>query len=288
MKYIKLLWFDIRNGIVRKPMLFAIPAIISIISCIDLTNRISSLNELHYFETQIKGSFADYMMYLYGGMDQYVPAQGNSFVFPVRWTVVVLTILFLTLNYPYKDMQSFGQQILIRTQGRAAWWLSKCGWNILNVLIYHSIFFGTTLLFCGAVQGSFSQEINKSLQYVAFRVDIPPALSDDTLWPFVMLILPVFVSLGINLLQMTLSLFIKPMFSFFAVAFWMISSAYLTSSFLIGNYAMTMRYQMVMKGGVGMPAGIIGSIALIILSVGIGMLRFHTYDILNEEQEGFS
>lgn len=283
MKYIKLLWFDVRIGMMRNPMLFVIPAIISFIACIDLTNRISSLNELHYFETQIKGSFADYMMYLYGGMDKYVPEQGNSFVFPVRWAVMVLALSFLTLNYPYKDMQGVGQQILVRTKGRAAWWLSKCGWNILSVLVYHGILFCITLLFCIAIGGSLSGEINKSLQYMAFQTDMSHIISDKTSWPFVLLVLPAFVSMGINLLQMTLSLFIKPMFSFFVVAFWMISSAYLTSPYLIGNYAMTMRYHMVIKGGVSIVAGFMVSIVLIIISVGIGMIRFHQYDILNED-----
>ena len=283
MKYIKLLWFDIRNGMARNPMLFVIPAMIALAACVDLTNRISSLNELHYFETQFKGSFADYLMYLYGGMDKYVPELGDPFAFPVRWSVVVLALPFLTLNYPYKDMQEFGRQILIRTKSRTAWWLSKCGWNMLSVLVYHGILFCVTLLFCIAVSGSLSGEINKSLQYVAFQVDVPPVLSDHTPWPLVMLVLPTFVSLGINLLQMTMTLFLKPIFSFFVVAFWMISSAYLTSPYLIGNYAMTMRFDVVIKGGVTMAVGFLASIVLIIISVSVGMVRFHQYDILNED-----
>lgn len=283
MKYIKLLWFDIRNGVVRNPMLCAVPVIIALIACFDLTNRISSLNEVYYFEVQQKGSIADYIMYIYGGMDKYVPEPSNHFIFPVRWVVVFLSLSFITLNYPYKDMQGFGQQILVRTKGRTVWWLSKCGWNILSVLMYHCLFLGVAALFCFAVQSGFSREINKDLQYVVFEIDRVSIMPGDAPWPFVILVLPVLISMGINLVQMTLSLFIKPIFSFFVVAFLMSSSAYFTSPYLIGNYAMPVRYDMVIKDGVSIAAGIAVSFALIIVSVGIGIIRFHRYDILNED-----
>lgn len=283
MKYIKLLWFDIRNGMIYNPMLFVIPVMVALIACFDLTNQISALNEFKYFETGIKGDFADYMMYMYGGMDKYVPEPGNPFIFPVRWTVVFLVLPFITLNYPYKDMQGFGQQILVRTRGRTIWWLSKCVWNILSVLVYHCLVFGIAALFGIAVGGGISGEINKDLQYAIFQIARDSVLDNDAPWSFVIILLPVLVSLCINLLQMTLSLFIKPVFSFFVVAFLMISSAYFTSPYLIGNYAMPVRYDMVIKDGVSITVGLVVSLVLIIVAVGVGTIRFHQYDILNKE-----
>lgn len=283
MKYIKLLWFDIRNGMMRNPMLFVVPVIVTLIACFALSNNVSSLNEVGYFGAEKKGTFADYIMFIYGGMDKYVPDLSDPFVFPVRWVIVFLTLSFITSNYPYKDMQGFGQQILLRTQGRTVWWLSKCGWNILCSLVYHCLIFGTAALFCLAVKGSLFGEINKDLQYAVFEVGRGNVLLDDTPWPFAILVIPVLISLGINLLQMTLSLFVKPIFSFFLIAFLMISSAYFMSPYLIGNYAMPIRCGMVIKDGVGIAIGLAISSVLIIISVGVGMIRFHYYDILNEE-----
>ena len=104
---------------------------------------------------------------------------------------------------------------------------------------------------------------------------------DTTIWTFTMLLSPVFVSVGINLLQMVVALFIKPMFGFLVTAFLMISSAYFTSPYLIGNYAMPMRYDVVIIDGVSASAGILISVILALAVVVIGSIRFHRYDILS-------
>lgn len=281
MKYIKLLWFDIRQGLLRKPLLFAIPIIVSLIACFDLADRVSVLNSLAYFGTNTQAGFADFIMYIYGGMDQYTPDSGNPFMFPVRWFVVFLSIAFITLNYPYKDMQAYGQQILVRTKGRTAWWLSKCSWNILSVLVYHGLIFLTAILFCIFTKSNLAGAINKELLYIVFQTEIPHMASNTTIWTFTMLFFPIFVSVRINLLQMMVALFIKPMFSFLITAFLMISSAYFTSPYLVGNYAMPMRYDVVITSGVSASIGMLISTILALTAVIIGSIRFHRYDILS-------
>lgn len=265
------------------PALFIIPIIISLIACFDLMNQVSVLNELNYFDTQVKESFADYMVYIYGGMDRYVPKSGNNFLFPIRWLVVFMISPFLVLNYPYRDMQGIGQQILVRTRGRTAWWMSKCIWNVLSVFIYNFLLFATALFFCIAVGGDISGGINSELQYIAFQFDRSSMIYGDEPWSLAIIFLPVLVSISINLMQMTLSLFIKPVFSFFFVAFLLISSAYFTSPYLLGNYAMSMRYDMVVKDGVSVADGTIMALLLIGVSICIGVVRFHRYDILDRD-----
>lgn len=283
MKYIKLLWFDIRNGIILSPALFVVPLAVAFIACFDLSHQISVLNEFNYMGTWVRESFADYMVYIYGGMDKYVPKSGSNFLFPVRWAIVFLMPAFLTLNYPFRDMQGVGQQILVRTGGRTAWWISKSIWNVFSVLLYHFCIFATALFFCIARGGNIIGEINKELQYRVFRFDRSSLLYDEQFWSLAIIFIPVLVSLSINLLQMTLSLFIKPIFSFLVVAFIMISSAYLTSPYLIGNYAMSMRYDIVIKDGVSMSSGVVISLVSIFAAVFIGVLRFHRYDVLDRD-----
>lgn len=281
MKYIKLFWFDIRQGLLRKPLLFAIPVIVALIACLDLSGRVLGLNSFHYFDTKVQAGFADFLMYIYGGMDQYVPEPGNPFRFPVRWLIVLLSMAFITLNYPYKDMHAYGQQILLRTKGRTAWWLSKCSWNILSVLVYHGLIFLTVTFFCVFTKSNLTGAINKGLLYIVFQIEPSHMAPDTTIWTLTMLLTPVFISMAINLLQMMVSLFIKPMLSFVVTAFLMISSAYFTSPYLIGNYAMPMRYDVVITDGVNASTGIMISAVLALAVVVIGSIRFHRYDILN-------
>lgn len=288
MKYIKMIWFDIRRGIIQKPVLFIVPVFVALIACFDLNNRIAVRNETDGYEangcrTQEEGGSADYMMYIYGGMDRYDPESGHSFVLPVRWLIVFLLISFITLSYPYKDMQGFGRQILIRTKGRTIWWLSKCIWNILSVVIYHSLIFGAAALFSIAAGKGITGEINKELQYEVFQISGDSALSGDIPWPAAILLLPVLVSLCLSLLQMTLCLLMKPVYGFLITASILISSAYFTSPCLIGNYAMSMRYEMVIQDGVCIAAGLAVPLVLMAVFAGAGVIRFRRYDIWNED-----
>ena len=196
---------------------------------------------------------------------------------------VFLPAAFMTLQYPFQDMQGFGQQILIRTKGRTAWWLSKCGWNLCSILFYHGLVFLTTALFCWVSQASFFDGFHKPLIYAVFQVQKPDMMPADTVWHGSMVLLPVLVSLGLSLLQMSLALFIKPVFSFFAIASLMISSAYFTSPYLLGNYGMVLRYHVVMTDGVNIQDGVILSVAVLLLAVAIGGVGFLHYDILNRD-----
>jgi hypothetical protein len=284
MKYIKLTWFDFRQGLLKKPLLFAVPVVVALIACFDLTNRANGYISMQAFGITEPAGFGDYLMYIYGGMNKYDPSAGDPFVFPIRWAVVFLSVAFITLNYPYKDMQTFGQQILIRTRGRTAWWLSKCGWNIVCAAVYHALFFITVALFCVFTNASISIDINKDLIYAVFHTGTADIVANiGVVWPFFILIVPALVSLALNLFQMVLSLFIKPIFSFFVTAFLIISSAYYTSPFLIGNYAMPLRNDVVITDGVNWTVGIIVSIVLALAAVIAGSICFRKYDIINRD-----
>jgi hypothetical protein len=284
MKYIKLTWFDFRQGLLKKPLLFAVPIVIAFVACFDLTNRANGYISMNLLGITTPAKFGDYVMYLYGGMNKFDPSAGNPFVFPIRWVVVFLSVAFITLNYPFKDMQTFGQQILIRTKGRTAWWLSKCLWNVASVAVYHALIFLTVTLFCVFTNASLSTDINKDLIYAVFHTALPDIVDNaGRAWPFFILVIPAIVSLALNIFQMTLSLFIKPTFSFLVTAFLMISSAYYTSPFLIGNYAMPLRNEVVTTGGVNTTIGIIVSIALALFAVIFGSICFRGYDVLNRD-----
>lgn len=283
MKYIKLLQFDLRNGILKKTPLFLAPVLIAVIACLDLANKISVMNRQGFHPVKFHASFANYIGFLYGGMAEYIPSPNNPFLFPVRWLLILLLILFITLNYPYDDMQSLGQQILIRTKGRALWWLSKCGWNLCCSLLFHLMIYAVVLVFCLATKAGLTGGADVYLMNVVFTTSRETQVSAEGTLPFAVLLLPVAISIGINLLQMTLSLFLKPIFSFLAVAVLMLSSAYFMSPFLVGNYAMPIRYSFMHTKGVRTDVGIIVAVMLILVSLVAGLVRFQHYDILNRD-----
>lgn len=82
---------------------------------------------------------------------------------------------------------------------------------------------------------------------------------------------------------MTVSLFIRPIYSFIITGIILLSSTYYQSPFLIGNYAMPVRCNTMIKGGVSPFIGIIFSLTLAICSFLAGVLRFKHYDVLKKE-----
>lgn len=278
MKFIKFLKFDIRQGIFYNLCLIISPILIATVIFIDFifkANRYKTFGIITQFV-----SFGDYLFYLYGGMTEYIPDYGEVFMFPVVWSVVFLIAPFILLNYPIKDMAGNGQHILMRSTKRTYWWLSKCFWNMAGTLFYHFMIQMTGLALCLIFQAEVTNIIHIDFVKAAFSIR-PEEIRDVSVLLTSAVFLPVCVSVSVNMLQMTLSLFIKPIYSFFFVLLVFIISAYLLSPVGIGNYAMFLRHDKVLLyNGVSVVYGYVISIILLLLSMLAGSIRFHYYDIL--------
>lgn len=282
MRFIKNILLDLRNGIVKHYSLFVLPALVAAGVFFDAMSGVKKY--LSYWGSDGGTvSFGDYWFYLYGGMKEYVPAPENPFQVPIIWIIVLVSVSFLVLNYPVRDMCGVGSQILVQTGGRSKWWFSKCVWNVLSTFTYHFILITVTVLLCAVYHIDMNIKYNIELQKTLFHMEVDAPLVAHTTIPIVVFILPVLFSMAINLVQMTLSLFIKPVFSFLTVCVLLISSAYFLSPFMLGNYAMPLRCQLIYSGGVSYRLGIIVSVMLMVISVVTGLLCFKRYDILCRE-----
>lgn len=274
MRFIRLFWFDMKNGYIKYPFLYLFPAFIASIGFIDVHRQIAVWGR--------EASLGDYWMYLYGGMKEYVPMVGNPFQFPVIWIMVFLLSSFAVLNYPTKDLQSTGTQLLVHVQGRSKWWFSKCLWNIFSTIAYHVTILAVLLLFCICFEVPLTRELHSETIVPMFALGIAD-FQGGSILPLSVLATPVIFSIAINILQMFLSLLMKPVFSFLLVSMTMLSSAYLLSAGIIGNYAMPIRYQWAMENGVSHRSGLVLSFGILVFSVVFGMIRFRRYDVLNKE-----
>ena len=138
MKFTKNIGFDIQNGILKNKDLFLCPIFIAIITFVNFRNQVKQLEVLHMLNPN-SASFADYWFFLYGGMKEYIPSPGNPFLFPVVWILLFVTPAFLVLNYPVRNMQDIGTQILVYGKSRSSWWMSKCFWNFICTILFHLI-----------------------------------------------------------------------------------------------------------------------------------------------------
>ncbi|MFP3154663.1 hypothetical protein LQZ18_09600 [Lachnospiraceae bacterium ZAX-1] len=279
MKFIKNLSFDIQHGIFRSKTLFICPIVLALLSFINCTNKARVVASLEIMKAN-KVSLGDCWVFLYGGMKE---ASGNPFAFPITWLMVFTTIPFILLNYPMKDMQGIGQQFLLRLKGRSLWWLSKCCWNVLATMLYHLVLILTLIALCLLFRMPIDGHVNMDFLTEALHLDKEAVIDIPTAIPLFVFFLPPLISIGINLVQMTLSLFLNPIFSFFAILSFLMASIYLPAPYMIGNYAMPMRYDWIIQNGLPYQPGFTIVAMLLIASVAIGFARFHFYDIINKD-----
>ena len=280
MRFIEDLAFDFRQGILRRGTLLLVPAVIAAVTFFDFYAK--ARRYLEQGMTQSTVDYGDYWFFLYGGMCEYIPSPDNPFQFPAVWILVFLVLPFVLLNYPFRDMYGVGQQILVCSGRRSLWWLSKCCWNFCGTVLYHLIIQAAGLVLSLVFEVEISNRIHMDFINLVFNIRYQEVWNPSSL-PVAALLLPMLVSAAINMLQMTMSLFIRPMFGFFAVAVLLLASAYLLSPLLIGNYAMAFRYDWMLKMGVSIGAGERIAIIILLLAVLSGLVRFRLYDILESE-----
>lgn len=280
MRFIEDLAFDFRQGILRRGTLLLVPAVIAAVTFFGFYAK--ARRYLEQGMTQSTVDYGDYWFFLYGGMCEYIPSPDNPFQFPAVWILVFLVLPFVLLNYPFRDMYGVGQQILVCSGRRSLWWLSKCCWNFCGTVLYHLIIQAAGLVLSLVFEVEISNRIHMDFINLVFNIRYQEVWNPSSL-PVAALLLPMLVSAAINMLQMTMSLFIRPMFGFFAVAVLLLASAYLLSPLLIGNYAMAFRYDWMLKAGVSMEAGMRIAAILLFLAVLSGLVRFRLYDILESE-----
>ena len=264
MRFIEDLAFDFRQGILRRGTLLLVPAVIAAVTFFDFYAK--ARRYLEQGMTQSTVDYGDYWFFLYGGMCEYIPSPDNPFQFPAVWILVFLVLPFVLLNYPFRDMYGVGQQILVCSGRRSLWWLSKCCWNFCGTVLYHLIIQAAGLVLSLVFEVEISNRIHMDFINLVFNIRYQEVWNPSSL-PVAALLLPMLVSAAINMLQMTMSLFIRPMFGFFAVAVLLLASAYLLSPLLIGNYAMAFRYDWMLKAGVSMEAGMRIAAILLFLAV---------------------
>ena len=68
------------------------------------------------------------------GKKPYSPEYGDPFVFPASWMVLFLLCSFLTLDYPFHNLNGHGVQVVTRMRSRRVWWASKCIWVAVATL----------------------------------------------------------------------------------------------------------------------------------------------------------
>lgn len=280
MRVSKMIGYDLKNGCLKNIKLILLPIMLELGILFLIAQKIS---EYKMYNANAQVSVGDIIFYIFGGMEKYVLSAEKVFEFPVIWMIFFVLILFATSSYPNRNLQGFGNKILVKGQSRIKWWLVKCAWNMACNIIFYFIIFAIACVFCQLNKIPFHMEVNGELQTVLFQLDADTTLISNARIPFTELLLLFMTSVTICQLQMLLDLWIKPIYSFLCMSALLLISAYAQNNLLIGNYAMLLRHSWINEQGMNCDMGIVVLSIIIVLSVIIGVIRFQHYDIIQEE-----
>lgn len=272
MKLHKLLIHDLRCGLLRARYL-GIPAVI-VFPCIEYINWTKSASA--------SGSWMDIMFYIFKGQEpiEISAALEQLFEFPMPmvWLFVMEACLLLNLDYYLYDLSLTGQQIIVRCGKRTMWFLSKCVWNLLSTVLYFCVTeltaFFCTLFLKGNISINTTLEIQQIIMgdFELARISAGQAVLIGIVSPFLTLA-------ALNILQMTLCIFVKPIISFLCCTGMLVFSVYVSNSFILGNGAMAIR--LLEENGSGVAPAI--TIALAIIGIFacmvVGTMVFKKTDI---------
>lgn len=269
--------FDLTYGLFKREMWvkYIIWLGFFALASFDFAGKLVSIEAAQY-------TYGDYLLRIFGGMREYVPAPGEPFEIPYLWLINHIGILYFTLHYMHDDLEGVGWQMILRSGSRTGWWLSKCVWNAAVVVVLYLIAWGTVFLLAGLNHAVWSFEIST---FMAEIMAPGPCQFISASWQvtFEITILPLLATLAVSQVQMLLCLIVRPAVSYVISVVLFLSSAYKLSPFLIGNYAMALRSDKIISNGVSGMAGIGIYLFLILASVVLGNVLFQKYNILNEE-----
>ena len=276
--FYKCLKYDLKCGLLKEYKKYIIAIGLFVIIGFDFFIKMSD----------IKITVFDYLFYLFFGMEEYVPSPGNKFRFPALWVMVILYISYTTLYYPYKDLNGYGKNILLNTQNKKIWYLSKCMWVTISTVFYFSLAFIILTFFAIIFGAEITTRVSSTvvIKFIPFITTEQNLFYCDAMYykvPFLHFLLPVVICIMNNLFQLFLSLFIKPIFSFVLTISYTIASAYYMEFFMLGNYAMIGRSNIFIENGVDFTNGLIISLIIILIVTISGTMLFANQDILNKE-----
>ena len=279
MKIFKLIGYDIKQGFRENTGKLAVLMGITLFCCIDFWVYRSNC---YYGEIVPQGTYMDYLLYFLAGAKEYVPELDETFPFPARWFLLQSFLLYGGLSYSVRDMMGMGAVVLTKAETRWQWWLAKCAWNGLYIIGCYAIIYLVTWIWCVCVGEKLSFFVTASVMNEMLKISTLGDPCPVGLTVYILLI-PLCTMVTLNILQLTLILFVPPVFGFASLEVLFVCSIYYCNGWFIGNYAMPLRSEYMKEQGFTMEQAMIVNVLLCCILVFVGGRRFQRYDILPKE-----
>ena len=274
MKLFNLFRHDFANGVLRYRYFAA--AGLFLLPSLQMINILASREET--------GTWMDFLFYVFKGMEPITNLNSLEQVqLPISWLLIIGGCLFLNLDYLLHDLTSAGQQVLVRCNSRKAWYLSKCFWNTTSCLVYFLIGIGMTLVTSLLAGAEIVLIDTPTISFDLLMLQSSVTLT-STQAVCIGLFLPLLTLVTINQIQMTLSLYVKPILSFLICISLLVIAVYASTPFAVGNGAMVIRSGYLSENGIDPGIACVVCVVAYLACVVLGTIRFQHTDILGIEE----
>ena len=273
----RLLLFDLRLFFSTSKKKILLLVFIVLVSCLWFDMAVRNLQVMGVYPEIYLG---DYFFYAFSGIDYYVNTE--NFYLPELWVVMQFYFLFLVCSFPFGNLYDYGQQILLRSGKRKYWWLEKCLWTAVVILLMFMLTALIVVGYCLLRHVPMRMELSRVFCRFYYGFEITSGTEAGKMMMQAFLVIPL-VTIAAAELQMTIGILTRPQIGFITALVMMYLSIYLATWRLPGNNTMLLRYEYFSPlDGINVVNSIKMSVIYLAVSIPIGMIAFSRTDLVKK------
>ena len=276
MKVLNFLKRDVKLGILQRLFLYLVPVLLAFMQAGECHRIFRYMDSENIFSSS--GTIVDYLLYCMQGMFVFHFDPKEYFTIPIYWFIFQIYASYLIAYYANDDYLDNAKNLFVAAGNRTGWWNAKFLWCIASVVLYYIVYIVSIVamacLFGGELKLSYTPEfVGSVFNSTAMILEMSDII-------VIAILIPLFVTTGMCLVQLILGFITTPVVSFAAVSGVYIVSAYYTEWWLPGSYTMWLRSTVVTEEGVRPVSGILFGILMMCLAWYGGKTYFETKDVL--------
>lgn len=219
---------------------------------------------------QTAPSVLDLAVYMFQGMDEYVYVKGGPpFDIPISFLTLSFCFALFACYYAHREWKLRGTVYIPRYESKMYFWISKCIWCILQMILLYLMIF---VILWGIAAAGGNISVLLSRETLACLKGLP--LSENSM-DYIKYIfgLGLLTAIVLNQIQLTAQMIFSPVIGYILVIAVITSSAYFYRFYMPGNYYMLLRTALFRDDGITLlQASAVLSILWILLVLAGGII----------------
>ena len=256
--------YDIKEGIVRFIPLYALTGVFVLAFGWDA--------RMHLAENVPAPSVLDLALYMFQGMDEYVYVKGGPpFDIPISFLTLSFCFALFACYYAHREWKLRGTVYIPRYESKMYFWISKCIWCILQMILLYLMIF---VILWGIAAAGGNISVLLSRETLACLKGLP--LSENSM-DYIKYIfgLGLFTAIVLNQIQLTAQMIFSPVIGYILVIAVITSSAYFYRFYMPGNYYMLLRTALFREDGITLQQAslVLGILWIVLVLIGAVIVR---------------